>query len=121
MGEIAQLKPRSLVSALLGRFQFLQRAGVTFQGKRDLYEAFGYARELTPKDYRDRYERDGIAARVINCYPRATWREGAYLQEDEDPKTTTEFEQAWEDFDKRLGIWSMLRTMAIGPPQPKGS
>ncbi len=111
MGEIAQLRPRSLVGALLSRFQFLQRAGITFGGKRDLYEAFGYARELTPKDFRDRYARDGIAARVIDCYPKATWREGAYLQEDEDPKITTPFEQAWEDFDKRLGAWPMFERL----------
>lgn len=82
------------------------KAGMTFGGKRDLFAVLGYKRELTPDDYRARYERNGIAARVVESLPQATWRGGAELIEDEDPDVSTDFEQIWEDLDKRLGIWS---------------
>jgi uncharacterized protein len=103
MGMIADF--RANASTLMERWQFLRQAGITFKGKRDTYEIFGYQRNITNKDYRDRYARGDIAARIIECYPKATWREGAKLQEDEDPKTTTVFEQTWMDFNTRLQIW----------------
>ena len=103
---IAQI--RALASDLMERAGIASAAGLTFGGSRDLYAALGYERILLIKNYRDRYKRNGIAARVVEAFPKATWRGGAELIEDEDPETTTSFEQAWSDFDERLSVWSIL-------------
>ena len=52
----------------------MTRAGITFAGKRDLYETLGYRRDLRYEDYYERYLRGGIAARVIDAFPASTWR-----------------------------------------------
>jgi hypothetical protein len=105
-GVIATL--RALASDLASRASFASKAGLTFGGKRDIYSALGYPSTLTPKDYRDRYRRGDIAARIVEAFPKATWREGAELIEDEDPELETDFEQTWEELNKRLNIWNML-------------
>jgi uncharacterized protein len=96
------------MSDLLDRAKFALRSGITFEGERDLYKALGYKRDLAVADYRGRFERGGVAGRVVDAYPKATWRGGAELCEDEDPEIETEFEAAWEDLSKRLQIWPTL-------------
>jgi hypothetical protein len=99
---------RSLASTLIERYQFARQHGITFGGKRDMYDALGYARVLTPMDYRERYERGDIAARIVEALPKATWRGTGELVEDEDPDNVTDFEQAWFDLNDKLKIWSVL-------------
>jgi hypothetical protein len=84
------------------------RAGITFSGKRDSYAALGYKRELFPEDFIDRYRRGDIAARIVEAEPKATWRGGVEILEDEDPTVETEFEQEFLDFSKRLNLWSVF-------------
>lgn len=92
------------LSDMLDRARIARSAGITFEGERDLYSVLGYKRSLEPKDYRERYNRGGIAARIVEAFPKATWRGGLELVEDEDPETTTAFEEAWEELNTRLGI-----------------
>ena len=115
MPQVLSFGPRGLINTLMSRMQFFNRAGigVSFNGKRNNYEIFGYPQEITLKDYRDEYERNGIAARIIECYPRATWRTGASLREDEDPDVTTAFEEDWESLDARLDPWSVFQQADI--------
>ena len=70
-----------------------------------MYAALGYPRQITIAEYRERYKRGDIAARIVEAYPKATWRGGAELIEDEDPGTETAFERAWRELDDRLHIW----------------
>ena len=49
--ETPKGKIRALASALLERWQWARQAGITFEGKRDLYEALGYTRELSIAQY----------------------------------------------------------------------
>ncbi len=93
-------------SDLLARANISGQAGLTFGGKRDLFEVLGFKKILMPEDYRDRYKRGGIAKRIVEAFPKATWRGGAELVEDDDPDITTEFEQQWNDLDKRLKVWA---------------
>jgi len=65
---------RSLGDVIIDRLMFMRQAGITFGGDRDLYTAFGYDRVITHKQYRDRYARGGIAGRIIDALPNATWR-----------------------------------------------
>lgn len=100
---------KTAASALIDRFQFFRQAGITFGGKRDTYEVLGYERVLTIKEYRDRYARGGLAGRIVDVYPNATWRGDMELVEDEDPKTDTAFEKAWKELEQRLKIKANLQ------------
>lgn len=101
------------VSDLVGRMRMGIAAGLTFDGLRDLYRIFGFKRDLTVSDYRQRYERGGIAGRVVDALPMATWRGGVELIEDEDAEHTTEFEQAWLDLNNRLHVVTKLQSTDI--------
>jgi hypothetical protein len=91
-------------SAVGFRRQLANLASRTFGGKRDLYKALGYKREIELSDYRSRFRRNEVANRIVKALPVATWRGGVQLVEDEDPTTETEFEAAWEDLDQRLKV-----------------
>lgn len=104
---------RQLVSSLFWRSRLANVAGRTFGGARDLYRALGYKRVLEPWDYRSRYRRNAVANRVVKALPKACWRGGAEIIEDEDPNTETDFEQAWFDLEQRLKIWTILQRADI--------
>ena len=94
------------LSDLISRSSLASRAGLTFNQDRDLYHALGYDRDLTVEKYRQRYRRNPVAARVVEAYPRGTWRGiGGELFEDPDPKVITPFEEAWVEIAQRLKIW----------------
>jgi hypothetical protein len=95
-------------SELLQRFSFMRQAGLGFDGARDYYEVLGYDRVITTKQYRDEYARGGIAKRIVEAFPKATWRGGVELFEDEDPEKSTEFEKAWDSINQRLNVWNIL-------------
>ena len=127
---------RTANSALVDRAEFVRRTGYTYPSStgntfaRDIYATLGYLRNLKPRDYREKYERGGIAERIVEAYPDAAWRDGVTLVEDENPENTTAFEAAAAALAKQLGMWATLRradTMAglgrfslvlIGAPGP---
>jgi hypothetical protein len=108
MGPVGALRVLAMTE-LMSRRQIAATAGLTFGGDRDLFSALGYKRDLLPQDYRDRFCRNGIAARVVRAFPRATWRGGAELIEDEDPEVSTDFEETWKEMDHRLHFWPILQ------------
>lgn len=58
------LKMRELFGALLGQ---------SFGGRRDLYEVFGYSKTLTYQQLLGKYNRQGIASRIVNAPADALW------------------------------------------------
>ena len=124
LGDTEQLRAlddgtiRTLSTVLLERMMFARQAGISFHGARDLYEVLGYDRVLTYRKYRARYARGGIAKRIVEAYPKATWRGGVKLFEgaeatDADRDGKTAFEQAWNDLEKRLSIWATIQQADI--------
>lgn len=104
-----QAELRAAASELLTRLQFAANAGLTtFGGLRDTYTTLGYEKKLEPKHYRARYERGGIAERIVEALPKATWRGGGQLIEDEDPDVLTPFEEAFGAIVDRLYVWPTL-------------
>lgn len=101
------------LSDLVSRRQLTALLGRTFGGNRDPYVVLGYKEALTPRDYRFRYERDEIAARVCEALPKATWRGGGELIEDEDPERVTDFENAWIELETRLKVWPVFERADI--------
>lgn len=90
--------------------------GVLFGGKRDLYQVFGYPTELTADDYRAIYRRGGIASRIVNAYPDATWSRAPEVRSLVDGKPVIEEKQdplrlaLWDLFDRR-GLLSTLHRL----------
>lgn len=104
---------RDLTSALMFRSKLANLAGKTFGGKRNLYKALGYQRELSPSDYRSRYRRNEVANRIVKALPKATWRGDVSIVEDKDPNKETTFEKAFELLDQRLKIWDKFQRADI--------
>jgi hypothetical protein len=72
--------------------------------KRDVYGEAGYPlpdASISNLTYRRLYDRDAIAARVVEVMPKATWQVEPDVFEDEKPETSTAFEQ---DLDQ-VGKW----------------
>ena len=107
--RVAMAELKALESSiLLARSMFAREAGLTFDGDRDEYVVLGYDRLVTARQYREEYQRGGIAGRAIDAFPHATWRGAVEIIEDEDPDKITTFEQKWIDFDTRLKVQSKL-------------
>jgi hypothetical protein len=100
-------------SLILARTAFARAAGFTFDNARDVYGILGYKDLLSTADYRARYQRGGVAGRLVDVYPNACWRGEMELIEDESKETYTEFEQAWHDFDQRLQVKAKFRRVDI--------
>lgn len=98
------------LSALGSRRNFASKAGLSFGGDRDLNAALGYPDLIDLAMYRDRYERNGVAARIIDTYPKSTWRGGGAVIEDETPSVDTDFEVAFRELDRRLSLWPTFKT-----------
>ena len=109
---VAQLK--TLTADLqLARLQWMKDVGIAFDGARDYYKVFGYDRLLTATQFRETYARGGIAKRIVEAFPKATWRGGVEVYEDEDPDKHTEFEKAFDDLNEQLQVWSVLERADI--------
>ncbi len=104
---------RTLVSELVGRSRLANIAGHTFRGKRDLYKALGYQRELFVHDYRSRFMRNAIANRVVKAPALATWHGEAEVVEQEDPQKPTDFEKGYLDLHERLGLWTKFQAADV--------
>lgn len=81
-----------VLSDILSRAKIAWRAGLQFEGKRDLYDAFGWKRVLSHEDFLTKYIKQDIAKRVIDAPARATWTDF--------PKVTAKnarFNKAWEE------------------------
>lgn len=100
---------RGLASALVSRFDFARQAGVTFGGKRDVYNVLGYPAALDVQDYRGRYQRGGVARRIVDAFPSATWSRDVRVVDDPDPGEETEFETAVVELLTRLDAWRRLQ------------
>ncbi|WP_323190465.1 phage portal protein [Halostella sp. PRR32] len=69
-------------SNMVGRQQFANRSGLQHGGERDLWEALGYQQRFTYADYRDWYDRGGIAKPIIEKPAATTWSERPEIVDD---------------------------------------
>ncbi len=79
-------KRRGMLRALgdlVTRAGLAAKLGQTYGGDRDLYNSFGYRRDPEFDDYLSYYLRGDIAARVVDLYPKATWRHDPSIRSDD--------------------------------------
>jgi hypothetical protein len=92
-----------VLSAVVGRMMLAQQMGLQYNGARDIYQALGYKDPLVYNDYYQRYLRQDIAKAIIDRPVKSTWQ--GPLQLIESTKADeTEFEKAWIQLNKELGI-----------------
>jgi len=94
-------------SELVGRAMLATKMGIQFGGNRNLYDALGYKEKLTFEDYLSRYTRQDIAKAIIDRPVKATWQGPLELIESNEPEDT-EFEKAWKELDRKLGLKTLL-------------
>ena len=101
-GKLGRLT--SLISTIVSRSKLANRAGITFEGKRDLYKELGYLRFITFTEYDERYQRGGIASRIVDAFPMATWRNPPLVT----VKGNDEFGEVWKNLAQRLKLFHYL-------------
>ena len=98
---------RTLHTMLESRSLLASRAGLSFEGERDTYKYLGYKRDLQYADYQSRYRRGGIASRLVDAYPQATWRQQPILldpgKQSEEPRS--KFVTSFDAMAKRLKLY----------------
>ena len=110
--ERARLRPRgkgpvsnademlqeSLYQGLFLRSAF---ANSFLDGRKDINTECGYPQTIMIQQYRELYDREGIARRVVNLLPKESWALPPDLYESEDASKETAFEGAWRDLNNR--------------------
>lgn len=107
-GNQANLIANAFTSVLLSRSELAARAGLSFGGKRDMYQLCGYPAILRSAELGVMYERQDVAKRIVDAYPKAAWRNPPIITEDEDNESNTPFEQAWVSTVKTTKLYSYL-------------
>lgn len=76
----------------------------SFDRRRDIYAECGFpdSKELTPDRARLLYERDALAARVVEVWPRECWKVLPQIYEKESSKANTPFEISLRTLSKQL-------------------
>lgn len=89
--------PDLIANALLARKEWFNRL---LDPRRDIAAECGHPAHDTAVDawtYQQLYDRDAIAARVVEVYPRESWQVQPLVYESEDADTVTPFEAAWDE------------------------
>jgi hypothetical protein len=64
---------------------------------RSINDACKYPATITPEDYQQMYDREGLGYRVVKAWPEETWSQDFLVTENAESELT-EFEKAWEGF-----------------------
>jgi len=106
---------RTLQSFLISRYVLSGLSGFNsqFAGKRNLNLILGYDEVVGIESYRYEYERGGIAKRIVEIFPRATWANGFEVVEDANLKFKTKFEKSVTSTFRRLGVLGKLIRASI--------
>ena len=93
----------SVHSELVNRIALAQSMGMSHGGSRDLYESFGYPRNIAYIDYVTRYKRQDIAKAVIKRPSKASWSGVVEIMESNDDQSTP-LELAWNELLKKVTV-----------------
>jgi hypothetical protein len=94
---------RAMNQALLGRMSWMSRAGMTFEGSRDLWATFGYNRYLRSSDLYIKYQRQDVAKTIVEAPSDALWTRPPKIKAD------TAFLDAWAQLNRDIDIWDIFR------------
>lgn len=103
------------LTANLGASDFVRSSFLQFllDGPKDIDSECGYPVWLTPDHYRVMYDREGIAARVVECEPEESWAMDPEVYEDDDPEVETPFEEAWDSICQEFNLYHFLQRLDV--------
>lgn len=93
----------NVLAETVARLRLASQLGTSFGGQRDLYQTFGYKKDLSYEDYIRQYKRQDIAKAIIKRPVEATWAGELHVSE-YGASEDTEFEQEWTRLEKRLKL-----------------
>ncbi|NCC62634.1 MAG: DUF1073 domain-containing protein [Verrucomicrobiae bacterium] len=82
-------------------------------GGKDLNRDCGYPDTITPQNYSNFYEREGIASRVVEVWPKESWAQSPLIYENEDLDQKTPFELAWDEIAEKLHPIALMKRADI--------
>jgi len=106
------------ISSLVSRSALQSALGQTFGGARDLYNVLGWHKELTFIDYLAMYERNGMAARVVDAVADESWRLMPTLSDgdvkgDDAEATKTDFLVRWDALVDKLDLQAIFNELDV--------
>lgn len=78
--------------------------------QRDINKECGYPDAIEPQAYRQIYDRNGIAKRVVHVYPEESWSTDPEIFESSDTDKT-DFEIAWTALQKKFNLFSYMQRL----------
>lgn len=115
---LGMMQRAMMLSSTISRGMFSSRLGIQFGGDRDLYSTFGYLLAPQYQDYKNLYDRQGLANRAVEKFAIDTWNEPAVLidgeaRSDNLDESATEFLKEWSKLEDRLKVWQTFRQADI--------
>jgi DNA topoisomerase IB len=106
-------------ASLLSRQELFRRQ---LDPRRNINEECGFPEIVSVENLKEMWDREAVAARVVQCFAQESWQIQPGVFEDEDPEKQTEFEEAWDQLGKSLtgqrkswykdekgsSVWSLL-------------
>ncbi|MFP4018233.1 MAG: anti-CBASS protein Acb1 family protein [Bacteroidales bacterium] len=104
--QLIDVYTNTIPGDLINRRVLSSVMGSQYGGDRNIYDALGYPRDekLDFSDYYGKYKRLDIAKAVIDKPVNATWRGGVKIKEFGEEQKETDFEQAYEQLNKKLNL-----------------
>ena len=102
---------KSSISPIVSRAQMATLLGLTHGGNRDVYDVLGYKKELIFNDMQARYDRDNIAARIVDAPASATWTAPPVITPRDGGDTKRagkEFTEKWEEVVEKLEFFHKI-------------
>lgn len=90
-------------SSLVSRMMWALRAGLQFDGARDLYNVYGYSRNITESMLYDKYKRQDVASSVVDKPADALWTAPPVILVGE-----KELGDGWSRFVADNKLWSKI-------------
>lgn len=100
---------KTMVSELVARSRLSSLAGKAYDGKRDYYDEFGWKRELTFEHYYDKYQRQDIAARIIEAPAKKSWEKEPKIKAEDNE----EFEEGVKQIKKNTDLFHNMKRADI--------
>jgi len=85
--------------------------------RRNLNDECGYpdTKDIDANTYKDMYDREPVATRVVQLMPQECWKVSPDIYEDENAETETEFEKAWDSLATYLRVRSWYKDQEGNP------
>lgn len=108
-----RLNEEIIANALMARQELL---GNLIDPRRDIDAECHYptTQDVSPEQYKQLFDRDPIANRLVSCLPKECWQVQPSVYETEDAEVTTPFEEAWDALQPTTGGVSWYKPEAGG-------